>query len=114
MLFIVREQRDKTTCPNLLVLSKGCENIGFMSPATIKNHYEVIIVGAGAAGMSAALSLSRSLKKDNREGKESPSILVISKLQPLRSHTGSAEGGIAASLGNEEQEIGRASCRERV
>ena len=104
MLFIVREQRDKTTCPNLLVLSKGCENIGFMSPATIKNHYEAIIVGAGAAGMSAALSLSRSLKKDNREGGESPSILVISKLQPLRSHTGSAEGGIAASLGNEEQD----------
>jgi succinate dehydrogenase / fumarate reductase flavoprotein subunit len=31
-----------------------------------------------------------------------PKILVVSKLQPLRSHTGSAEGGIAASLGNVE------------
>lgn len=75
-----------------------------MSPATIKSHYEAIIVGAGAAGMSAALSLSRSLRKNHHEGQETPSILVISKLQPLRSHTGSAEGGIAASLGNEEQD----------
>lgn len=33
-----------------------------------------------------------------------PNILVISKLQPLRSHTGSAEGGIAASLGNVEKD----------
>lgn len=33
-----------------------------------------------------------------------PKVLVISKLQPLRSHTGSAEGGIAASLGNVEQD----------
>ena len=33
-----------------------------------------------------------------------PKILVVSKLQPLRSHTGSAEGGIAASLGNVESD----------
>ena len=33
-----------------------------------------------------------------------PNVLVISKLQPLRSHTGSAEGGIAASLGNVEKD----------
>jgi succinate dehydrogenase / fumarate reductase flavoprotein subunit len=39
-----------------------------------------------------------------REHGAEPKILVISKLQPLRSHTGSAEGGIAASLGNAEHD----------
>ena len=39
-----------------------------------------------------------------REAGIEPNILVISKLQPLRSHTGSAEGGIAASLGNVEHD----------
>ena len=35
-----------------------------------------------------------------------PNVLVISKLQPLRSHTGSAEGGIAASLATWRKTIG--------
>ena len=67
--------------------------------------YDAVIVGAGAAGLSAALGLMHS--PDIEQLKESgiePKVLVISKLQPLRSHTGSAEGGIAASLGNVEQD----------
>lgn len=39
-----------------------------------------------------------------RENGREPNILVISKLQSLRSHTGSAEGGIAAALGNVEHD----------
>lgn len=70
-----------------------------MSPKQLEAHYDAVIVGAGAAGLSAALGLLRSADPQN-----SPSILVISKLQPLRSHTGSAEGGIAASLGNIESD----------
>ncbi|KAB8289251.1 succinate dehydrogenase [Bifidobacterium ramosum] len=74
-----------------------------MSPKHIEDMYDAVIVGAGAAGLSAALGMLRSdairgLRDDGVE----PRILVISKLQPLRSHTGSAEGGIAASLGNVE------------
>ncbi|KAB8292840.1 succinate dehydrogenase [Bifidobacterium avesanii] len=63
--------------------------------------YDAVIVGAGAAGLSAALGLLRSdhIRELKGQGLD-PRILVISKLQPLRSHTGSAEGGIAASLGN--------------
>ena len=38
------------------------------------------------------------------DGGVRPRILVISKLQSLRSHTGSAEGGIAALLGNIESD----------
>ena len=61
--------------------------------------YDAVIVGAGAAGLSAALGMLRSEQiQELKEAGIEPNILVISKLQPLRSHTGSAEGGIAASL----------------
>ncbi|MBW3092846.1 FAD-binding protein [Bifidobacterium sp. 82T10] len=74
-----------------------------MSPKHIEDMYDAVIVGAGAAGLSAALGALRSdAVKGLREAGIDPKILVISKLQPLRSHTGSAEGGIAASLGNAE------------
>ena len=72
-----------------------------MSPKHVEQMYDALIVGAGAAGLSAALGLLRSerIARMTQEGR-APKILVVSKLQPLRSHTGSAEGGIAASLGN--------------
>ena len=67
--------------------------------------YDAVIVGAGAAGLSAALGLLRSeTVKEMKANGQGPKILVISKLQPLRSHTGSAEGGIAAALGNVEHD----------
>ena len=52
---------------------------------------EVVVVGAGGAGLIAALELSSQVRT-----------AVISKLIPLRSHTGAAQGGIGAALGNEE------------
>lgn len=56
--------------------------------------HDVVIVGAGGAGLMAALYA--------REG--GADVAVISKLHPLRSHTGAAQGGIGASLGNEEED----------
>jgi len=50
----------------------------------------VVIIGAGGAGMRAALQLSEAGLK----------VAVLSKVFPTRSHTVSAQGGIAASLGN--------------
>lgn len=74
-----------------------------MSPKHIEDMYDAVIVGAGAAGLSAALGTLRSVEiRGLLDAGIEPKILVISKLQPLRSHTGSAEGGIAASLGNVE------------
>ena len=74
-----------------------------MSPKHIEDMYDAVIVGAGAAGLSAAMAVLRSTEVARLRGEGvDPRILVISKLQPLRSHTGSAEGGIAASLGNVE------------
>ena len=76
-----------------------------MSPKHVEAMYDVVIVGAGAAGLSAALGMVHSPGfAERRALAEEPSVLVISKLHPLRSHTGSAEGGIAASLGNVEHD----------
>src|SRR3989337_926384 len=60
----------------------------------MKTHqFEVIVVGAGGAGLMAGLYASKSAKT-----------AIISKLYPTRSHTGTAQGGIAASLGNIEED----------
>lgn len=76
-----------------------------MSPKHVEAMYDAVIVGAGAAGLSAALGLVRSDRfAELKANGADPKVLVISKLQPLRSHTGSAEGGIAASLGNVEHD----------
>jgi succinate dehydrogenase / fumarate reductase, flavoprotein subunit len=53
--------------------------------------HDVLIVGAGLAGSWAALAASREGVKN---------IGVLSKLHPLRSHSGAAQGGIAAALNN--------------
>ncbi len=55
--------------------------------------YDAIVIGAGGAGMRAAIELSEQVKT-----------AVISKLYPTRSHTGAAQGGVCAALGNTEED----------
>ncbi len=55
--------------------------------------YDAIVVGAGGAGMRAALEASRTVRT-----------AVISKLYPTRSHTGAAQGGMCAALANVEED----------
>ena len=57
------------------------------------HQFEVIVVGAGGAGLMAGLYASRGART-----------AVISKLYPTRSHTGAAQGGISAALGNYEED----------
>jgi succinate dehydrogenase / fumarate reductase, flavoprotein subunit len=54
------------------------------------HKYDVVIVGAGGAGLRAALQVSEAGLKT----------AVLSKVFPTRSHTVAAQGGVAASLGN--------------
>ena len=54
------------------------------------HKHEVIIVGAGGAGLMAAMYASKG----------GADVAVVSKLYPTRSHTGAAQGGIGAALGN--------------
>ena len=85
--------------------------------AMTDHTYDVVIVGAGGAGLRATLGCAEAGLKT----------ACISKVFPTRSHTVAAQGGVAAALGNMGQddwrwhmfdtvkgEIGRASCRERV
>lgn len=57
------------------------------------HEFDAVIVGAGGAGLYAALEASKNAKT-----------AVISKLYPIRSHTGAAQGGIGAALGNVEED----------
>jgi succinate dehydrogenase / fumarate reductase flavoprotein subunit len=57
------------------------------------HQYDVVIVGAGGAGMRAALEASKGART-----------AVISKLYPTRSHTGAAQGGMCAALANVEED----------
>ncbi|MFH1496177.1 MAG: succinate dehydrogenase flavoprotein subunit [Pseudomonadota bacterium] len=55
-----------------------------------KRTFDAVIIGGGGAGLRAALQLAHADLK----------VAVVSKVFPTRSHTVSAQGGIAASLGN--------------
>jgi len=57
------------------------------------HQFDVIVVGAGGAGLMAGLYASRTAKT-----------AIITKLYPTRSHTGTAQGGIGAALGSEEED----------
>ncbi|SFH36197.1 succinate dehydrogenase subunit A [Nitrosospira sp. Nsp14] len=58
--------------------------------AIVTRKFDAVIVGAGGAGMRAALQLSEAGLK----------VAILSKVFPTRSHTVAAQGGIAAALGN--------------
>jgi len=57
------------------------------------HQFDIVIVGAGGAGMRAAIEAGPHAKT-----------AVISKLYPTRSHTGAAQGGMAAALANVEED----------
>lgn len=60
----------------------------------ILHKFDAVVIGAGGAGLWASLELARA-------GLNSA---VVTKLYPTRSHTGTAQGGIAAALGNMEED----------
>jgi succinate dehydrogenase / fumarate reductase flavoprotein subunit len=55
--------------------------------------YDAVIVGAGGAGLRAALEAGKRVRT-----------AVVSKLYPTRSHTGAAQGGMCAALANVEED----------
>jgi succinate dehydrogenase / fumarate reductase, flavoprotein subunit len=57
------------------------------------HRYDAVIVGAGGAGLMAAIQMAGHAN-----------VAVVSKLYPPRSHTGAAQGGISAALGNVEED----------
>ena len=69
-----------------MATKKHSENVHYYS-------HDIVIVGAGGAGMRAAIEAGPHAK-----------VAVISKLFPTRSHTGAAQGGMAAALANVEED----------
>ncbi|MEJ2158435.1 MAG: succinate dehydrogenase flavoprotein subunit [Desulfobacteraceae bacterium] len=57
------------------------------------HEFDTVIVGSGGSGLYAALEASQRSRT-----------AVLSKLYPIRSHTGAAQGGISAALGNVEED----------
>ena len=62
--------------------------------AIAKRQFDAVVVGAGGSGLRAALHLAEAGLK----------VAVLSKVFPTRSHTVAAQGGVAASLGNDGED----------
>ena len=60
----------------------------------IEHRYDVVVVGAGGAGLRATLDLAAGGLR----------AACLSKVFPTRSHTVAAQGGIAAALGNAHED----------
>jgi len=59
-----------------------------IDPMTLSYTYDVLVLGAGLAGMRAALAAHT----------EGVSVAILSKVHPVRSHSNAAQGGINAAL----------------
>ena len=70
-------------------LTKSYERVELSIPIY---KYDAVVVGAGLAGNAAAMELKKSGKN----------VVVLTKLHPLRSHSGAAQGGINASLSEKD------------
>ena len=57
------------------------------------SQHDIVIVGAGLAGLRAAVECT-----------DQANVAVVSKVLPTRSHSGTAQGGITATLGDEEED----------
>ena len=68
--------------------------LGTISMVIARNIFDAVIIGAGGAGMRAALQMANSGLK----------VALLSKVFPTRSHTVSAQGGITSALGNSHED----------
>lgn len=68
------------------------QNVGEVNSAVdvVVNHHDVIVVGGGLTGLRAAMQVADA----------GLNVAIISKVNPLRSHSVAAQGGMNASLGN--------------
>src|SRR6266436_486475 len=84
--------RSRPSCGSSVAAAGRCRSSGGSEVAIAKRNFDVVVVGAGGAGLRAALQLAEA----------GLSVAVLSKVFPTRSHTVAAQGGIGAGLGNQD------------
>lgn len=89
----MRRATDKTTRISALDFTSHAFRAKLGSVKVHYHSYDAVIVGAGGAGMRAAIEVAGKVKT-----------AVITKLYPTRSHTGAAQGGMCAALSNVEED----------
>src|SRR6266702_8048899 len=82
--------RSRLSYGSSAALAGRCRSSGEPRVAVARRSFDAVVVGAGGAGLRAALQLSEA----------GLSVAVLSKVFPTRSHTVAAQGGIGAALGN--------------
>src|SRR5580765_1944775 len=85
-------RRASSECPPLLatVVANSAGAVHSIASSVVEAKHDVLIVGAGCAGMRAAIEAHDA----------GADVALLSKIHPVRSHSGAAEGGINAALGN--------------
>ena len=66
--------------------------------------HDVVVIGGGLAGMRAAVEAAEN----------GADVAIVSKMHPVRSHSGAAQGGINAALGNREEDSPEAHTFDTV
>src|SRR3954463_5551141 len=90
------ERRASSECPPLLatVVAKSAGAVHSIASSMVEAKHDVLVVGAGCAGMRAAIEAYDA----------GADVALLSKIHPVRSHSGAAEGGINAALGNASED----------
>ena len=66
--------------------------------------HDVVVIGGGLAGMRAAVEAAEA----------GADVAIVSKMHPVRSHSGAAQGGINAALGNREEDTPEAHAFDTI
>jgi succinate dehydrogenase / fumarate reductase flavoprotein subunit len=77
-----------------LPLNRSSAEVHSIASSVVEAKHDVLIVGAGCAGMRAAIEAHDA----------GADVALLSKIHPVRSHSGAAEGGINAALGNASED----------
>ena len=90
-VFVKADIEARSIRPSLHSLRRDCRSGSVLD---VDARHDVVVIGAGCAGMRAAIEAHDA----------GANVAMLSKIHPVRSHSGAAEGGINAALGNASED----------